>query len=369
MLRPSWQPRRRHGTARRGTALAALLAATLAWSSSSVAGPVEPTGVAIAGKDAARVQLLGELPLRNYSNLGYHLTVDGAGEADRTARIDVELTPLGSSAAFHLPPLRGSEPDRFEVLAHAVTAGAGNHYDAVSRILAWVSRHVRYELDRAQPQSAEAVLTRRSGYCTGIARVTVALLQAVGVEAREVPGVVVAASPDSSYFHRWVEIYYPQQGWAFSDPLASHHHVPATYLPLAHEQVSSATFTGTTRRPPVVLQQRDDRRQEIDVYHGTAPGIAARRNSDRQRAATLLVNVAEVPDAMVELVGGGVRRQLQLQHGRGTFVGLAPGRYRLEVHDRYDQPIVRELSLPGIVRHALYLSSSPAVQGAATRGR
>ncbi len=373
MLRPPCPPRRSHGAARSRAIPAVLLAATLAWTSGSVAGPIEATGVALAGTDATRVELLGELPLRSYRNLGYRLSVNSTGTERRFAHVNVELTPLESSASFKLPPLRNTEPDRFEVLARAVTAGSGTHYQAVSRILAWVSRHVRYELDRSQPQTAEAVLARRSGYCTGIARVTVALLQAVGVEAREVPGIVVVPTPADSYFHRWVEIYYPQRGWAFSDPLSSHHHVPATYVPLANEQVSTAILVDDAAGPsvavPVSLVWRDDRRQEIDIYHAAAPGVAARRNSDLQHAAALLVSVAEAADATVLLVGGGLRRQLQLQHGRGTFVGLAPGRYRLEVHDRYDQPIVRELSLPGIVRHALYLSSSPATRGAATRGR
>ncbi len=66
-----------------------------------------------------------------------------------------------------------------ERLASSLTAGAETHYEAVSRILGWVSRHLEYELDRSQPQTAEAVLDRRSGYCTGVARLTVALLEKI----------------------------------------------------------------------------------------------------------------------------------------------------------------------------------------------
>jgi transglutaminase-like putative cysteine protease len=98
------------------------------------------------------------------------------------------------------------------------------------------------------PQDAPTVLRRRTAYCTGTARLAVALLTAVGIEAREVPGYVYASAGSDDVrpgFHRWIEVRYPDRGWAFSDPLASQHFVPATYLRLAAESLEVAPPPGS----------------------------------------------------------------------------------------------------------------------------
>ena len=71
------------------------------------------------------------------------------------------------------------------------------------------------DLDRGAPQDAQSVLARRSAYCTGVARLTVALLDALAIPAREVAGYVVDDLPQGgrSGFHRWIEVFYDDRGW------------------------------------------------------------------------------------------------------------------------------------------------------------
>ena len=242
-------------------------------------------------------------------------------------------------------------------LARSLTAGAGTHYEAISRILGWVAGSIAYDLDRGKPQDAAAVLARRSGYCTGVARLTVALLEAAGIPAREVAGYVVGG--DAAGYHRWIEAYLPDRGWVFSDPLRSHHYVPATYLRLAAEEL----------RPERGLEGRLLERREalaaVDPYHHGVPGVTARRNSDRQLAAVLRVRVDGSGSGLAELVGNSQRRTRPLVDGGTAFVGLAPGSYRLRLTLAGRDVIERAVELPGRVRKSLSLR--PGVPAAEIR--
>jgi len=277
----------------------------------------------VAGRDRAEAEPPAGAAVRAYANAGYRLTL----RADGGVTIDVDLAPLGSRAAF-TPPAPG-EPSAVARVARAVTVGARDRYDAVGRLLSWVSGNVAYELDRSADQSPEAVLARRSAYCTGLARLSVALLAAVGIEAREVPGYVledVRGGPPAG-FHRWIEVRYPDRGWVFSDPLASHHFVPATYLRLDDARLDGSPGTG------LLLARHDDVR-EIDVVPGRMPvrGYRVRPNESTRRAAALLLRLAPAVEGDATLEGGpGGPRTVALAGGRGAFLGLEPGRYELKV--------------------------------------
>jgi len=208
-------------------------------------------------------------------------------------------------------------------VARAVTAGSKTSYEAASRILGWVSQNLVYDLDRGESQAPGEVLRRRTAYCTGFARLTVALLEEIGIEAREVPGLVlpetVGALPE---FHRWIEIRYPDVGWVFSDPLATHNYVPATYVPLADGRVAPHLMDGS------IVVQRDDKILTIDIYPGVHPDVRARKNRERQHAGALLISTGGRA-GKVRLEGAGRRRTLPMDGAAVTFTGVEPGRYHL----------------------------------------
>ncbi len=213
-----------------------------------------------------------------------------------------------------------------------------------------MARSIAYELDRDQPQDAGAVLERRSGYCTGVARLTVSLLRAVGIPAREVAGYVLASGGggSGSGYHRWIEAYLPDRGWAFSDPLRSHHYVPATYLRLASEE--RAPEDGMEG----LLLDRRDGIDVVDLYPDAVPGITARRNSERRLAAALTVHVEGARTGLAELTGSGKRRAHTLIDGGTTFVGLDPGCYELRLVSEGGL-VERRIALAGRMRKALSL--------------
>ncbi|HUP25966.1 MAG TPA: transglutaminase domain-containing protein [Thermoanaerobaculia bacterium] len=345
------------------------LAALAVVGSFLVAGPIhsDTAARAVEGIDRAVAVLPGEARAESYRNEGYRLRRVGD-----SFEVVSNLAPIESSAPFHQP--KGIGADAVERLARQLARGSRDQYEAVSRILGWVARSIRYELDRDASQTAEAVLARGRGYCTGVARLTVALLRGVGLEAREVAGFVVDDDLDwgvsgdgreGSGYHRWIEVRYPDRGWVFSDPLRFHHFVPASYVRLASEvlDLSPGDPAGAGR------SLARERRVEIVDTHALAPSpILARRNRPRQVASTLRVVVepAASVEGVVWLEGVGRVWTQPLVYGEGTFVGLAAGEYELRVETTGGGRLVRQLRMAAPVRSVVSLQA-PAVPVAAGR--
>lgn len=300
--------------------------------------PLTAATYVVRGEDEATLLVPAGVRVEPYENVGYRLEVE-----ESTARIHVEAAPFGSRQEFvlgRLAPARGPAVQ----LARAVAADATTRFEAVSRILAWVAANIRYDLDRGLPQDAESVLARRTAYCTGVARLTVALLDALAIPAREVAGYVVGSSPGSERegFHRWVEIFYDDRGWVFADPLASHHLVPATYLRLASSTIES-DLPG-----PALLLSRDDRLERVDMKSRAPSGrVLARANGEERYSAVLQVFSDAAAPASATLEGAGQRSRLDLVDGRAIFFGVTPASYDVRIWSRGRLATERAVILDG----------------------
>ena len=388
--------------------------------------------------------------LSSYVNTGYSVRLgDRSTAGEGMAVVEVDLAPLESAAPFQLPALEeGAEPPDVAVLAREITAKSATLYGAVSSVLGWVVHNVVTDETaalvpttpaaeegekggegEAEPLSQEpaAVIARGSGDAGGIARLTVELLRAVGIEARTVRGRVVGKPEVGGPWgpHTWVEVRYPDAGWVFSDPLHHHHYVPATYLrlpplpaeaamkeaakkemtespagesamsespPEAGEKDSTTVDTATTPglrtadagdgaggdvpgaqpQPPAPvspyeLVERLDGRQTVDLYPLGGPGVTARRNRAVQRAAALRVVVAGPRRGSAVLEGAGGRTSKILIDGESVFVGLATGSYRLEVYLEDEAPNVRQPELGPRERRAIFLRRDAEAEAAERR--
>ena len=293
---------------------------------------------AVRGSDETTMLVPAGVQVDAYENFGYRLQF-----SDSVARIQIEVLPLRSRQAFDERALPGASSPETR-LARAVAAGAKTRFEAVSRILGWIAANVHYELDRTQAQDARSVLERRSAYCTGAARLSVALLDALAIPAREVAGYVAEDLPGGpgSGFHRWIEVFYDDRGWVFSDPLASQHFVAATYLRLASSAVES-DLPG-----PALLLSRENRLEEIDLM-APAPArlVLARPNGSARHAAALRLLVPGLPEAEAALIGPGSLRLENLRGGAVTFLGLAPATYELRIRDRGRLAVTRQITFHG----------------------
>lgn len=304
-------------------------------------------GWAVEGSDAARMLPPAGAAIESYTNAGYSLDY-----SDGEAEVSVSLEPLGSYSPFHVPVAR-ENPDPIFRLSRALTLNAATELEAVSRVLSWVARNITYRLDRRESQSADEVLERRAGYCTGIARLTVTMLDSIGIEAREVAGFVYSSDESGpSGYHRWIETRYKDVGWVFSDPHFSHHYVPAGYLRLASERLQ------VSRGLEGVLLERRDSVTVVDLSPAAGPGIRARRNSERRLAAALQISVESRARGLAVLEGDSRRRTHTLVNGQATFLGLEPGHYRLQVMLAGRGVVERRVELVGRQRATLNLAAS-----------
>jgi len=293
----------------------------------------------VQGSDRATMLVPAGVQVESYANAGYRMVVE-----DSVAQVEVDLAPLASRQRFderRLAPAKSPEAR----LARAVAAGAKTRYEAVSRILGWIAANVRYELDRSLAQDARAVLERRSAYCTGTARLAVALLDNLGIPAREIAGYVVDEIPggQGAGFHRWIEVFYDDRGWVFSDPLASQNFVAATYLRLA-SSIVELDLPG-----PALLLSREREVEQVDLVASTpARLVLARGNGNARRTAALRVTARGYSGAEAALIGPGDRRRVEsVREGTALFLGLVPATYELQIRERGRVEVTRQITING----------------------
>jgi hypothetical protein len=176
-----------------------------------------------------------------YDNDGYSLSVAAGAGGSVQLRVRVSDSPLASQARFPTGAARdASLPPAPERDSFALQAAGDSRLeaDAVSRILIAIASRVRYDPDLRQPQDPATVFRAGRGSCVGFSELAVDLLRRVGIRARTVQGIVRTRPGEPSHepriggsYHRWIEVYYPDRGYVFSDPSASINGVDARYIP------------------------------------------------------------------------------------------------------------------------------------------
>jgi hypothetical protein len=175
-----------------------------------------------------------------YDNDGYSLEVSAGAEGSVELKVRVSDSPLASAAPFPTgerpQATRVAAPDR-DAFARNLAAGSRTEAEAVQRILLGLAARVAYDPDRLRRQDPRAVFSAGRAYCVGFAELAVDLLGRVGISARTVQGVLATEPGADGYeaklggaYHRWIEVYYPDRGYVFSDPLSSVNGVDARYL-------------------------------------------------------------------------------------------------------------------------------------------
>ena len=199
---------------------------------------------AAAGADEVAVYLASGASagiFDQYDNDGYSLGVSPRPDGSVELRVQVSGGPLESRAPFPTgasrDPALPVSPER-DAWAIALVGDARTQALAVERILAGIASTVRYDADRGRKQDPASVFASRRAHCVGFAELAVDLLRRVGIGARTVQGVLRAKPGTEGYdsrigglYHRWIEIYYADRGFVFSDPSSSINGVDARYIP------------------------------------------------------------------------------------------------------------------------------------------
>lgn len=210
--------------------LGALLAGLAA---TGIASADEVALYRVSGRDAALFD--------QYDNDGYSLQVSPAADGSVAVRVRVSDAPLSSSAAFPTGSRTRPEPpsarDR-DAFVRELTGRAATEADAVRAVLVGLLTRVSYDPDRLRRQDPAAVFGSGRAYCVGFSELAVDLLRRAGISARTVQGVLRTEPGNDGYepaiggaYHRWIEVYYPDRGYVFSDPMRSINGVDARYIP------------------------------------------------------------------------------------------------------------------------------------------
>ena len=208
-----------------------------------------------------------------YDNDGYSLEIASNPDGSLEMTVRVSDAPLASVSPF---PVAGGAaaaeslaqaPER-DAFARAAVEGSRTQVEAVRRLLLAVAGEVQYDPDRLRMQDPAAVFATRKAYCVGFAELAVDLLRRVRISARTVQGILRTGPEDPAFdpaiggaYHRWIEVYYPDRGFVFSDPHLSVNGVDARYVPFSTRaltrpkalRVTALTTSGELRYDPIRL--------------------------------------------------------------------------------------------------------------------
>lgn len=142
------------------------------------------------------------------------MTADYVDRAPGAPFVDIQYLP--DAVLGFLLPSRYCESDRFNQMAHEITAGCLLGYDQVAAIENWVHSTIRYETETEDvPISAVEVNQRQSGVCRDLAHISIALCRSLSIPARMVVGYLHGLEPMD--MHAWFEAYIAGRWYAF-DP-------------------------------------------------------------------------------------------------------------------------------------------------------
>jgi len=191
-----------------------------------------------------------------YDNDGYSLAVAPRSDGSLDLTVRVADGPLSSRAPFPTGARRDAaltpSPER-DAFSRTLAGDADSQAEAVEWILSGMASFVRYDADRSRRQDPASVFASRRAHCVGYSELAVDLLRRVGISARTVQGILRTRPGSDGYdariggvYHRWIEVYYPDRGFVFSDPFSSINAVDARYVPFgrrAFERPRDLTLT------------------------------------------------------------------------------------------------------------------------------
>jgi len=319
-----------------------------------------------------------------YSNESFDQKVVNLDEYSKRVTVTSKMGPLRTRVPFPVPTRRLSaalshyllpEQDRQSQdpaivrLAGEITRGSRYAHEATNAILSWLADNLTFDTSIKVPSDAFSALKYKKAYCVGYSNLAVALLRAAGIPARIAHGYLPpgyewgfskeywGVKVNDGGYHAYLEIYYPDTGWAFSDAEHSHNFVDPFHIILrlddrempgaykgGYLDVDKATFYTIFKEVDSTLM--------VDELPFPKEKRLGRRLDERQHSALVTGRVVDTAGQPVEK--GSV---VLWKDGRGTpspfvdgkYAALLPnpGKYRVELkgpgYSKSSQEIQAEL--------------------------
>jgi len=344
------------------------------------------------------VNPLGVEFLPNYANNSYSQKVLQQDEFSKRVIIEVNLTPLNSRVPFPIPSQQLSSEVRpflspeknipvneegIAAQAKRLVQNARTVPEASSAILNWIVDNFTYDAGPNTPQDGRSVFFNKRGSCVGYTNLAIAMLRSVGIPARYVHGYLPpgydwgiskkywGVQISGGGYHAWVEVYYPDIGWTFSDLLHSKNFVdpfhvlrytdgvnlnPRNILGGSLDVEEATTFT---------IFKEENATLAIDQLPSPQKDILGRQDGGQQFGTIygLIKDPAgtPIPKGSMVLWEGDRGKVIPFERGVYALLGLQTGTYRVTIRaDGYREVEKNLQATQGEVKNLDIVISSPA---------
>ena len=138
------------------------------------------------------------------------------------SKYPLDAKSLSSNIKKYLDPEFFVQCDDPEIIqkAEEIVEGAESEMDVIVRILNWVRYNVQYTCSKDLKvcegvlfSDAKRTLKHRRGNCVNFANLSIALLRAAGIPAKQSGGYVADSEYESLACHAWIAVYIPEEGF------------------------------------------------------------------------------------------------------------------------------------------------------------
>jgi len=344
------------------------------------------------------VNPLGVEFLPNYANNSYSQKVLQQDEFSKRVIIEVNLSPLNSRVPFPIPSQQLSSEVRsflnpeknipvneegIAAQAKRLVQNARTVPEAASAILNWIVDNFTYDAGPNTPQDGRSVFFNKRGSCVGYTNLAIAMLRSVGIPARYVHGYMPpgydwgiskkywGVQISGGGYHAWVEVYYPDIGWTFSDLLHSKNFVdpfhvlrytdgvnlnPRNILGGSLDVEEATTFT---------IFKEENATLAIDQLPSPQKDILDRQVGGQQFGTIygLIKDPAgtPIPKGSMVLWEGNRGKVIPFERGVYALLGLQTGTYRVTIRaDGYREVEKNLQATQGEVKNMDIVIPSPA---------
>jgi len=344
------------------------------------------------------VNPLGVEFLPNYANNSYSQKVLQQDEFSKRVIIEVNLSPLNSRVPFPIPSQQLSSEVRpflnpeknipvneegIAAQAKRLVQNARTVPEAASAILNWIVDNFTYDAGPNTPQDGRSVFFNKRGSCVGYTHLAIAMLRSVGIPARYVHGYLPpgydwgiskkywGVQISGGGYHAWIEVYYPDVGWTFSDLLHSKNFVdpfhvlrytdgvnlnPRNILGGSLDVEEATTFT---------IFKEENATLAIDQLPSPQKDILGRQDGGQQFGTIygLIKDPAgtPIPKGSMVLWEGDRGKVILFERGVYALLGLQTGTYRVTIRaDGYREVEKNLQATQGEVKNLDIVIPSPA---------
>ncbi len=304
----------------------------------------------------------------DYRNESFEQKVVNLDEFSKRVTVTSRMKPMKTRVPYPIParlfdssisPYLSPERDRqsgdpsITRLAGDITKGSRYAHDAANAILSWIADNLTFDTSISVPSDALSALRYRKAYCVGYSNLAVALLRAAGIPARVAHGYLPpgyewgfskeywGVKVNDGGFHAYLELYYPDTGWVFSDAEHSQNFVDPFHIILRLDGMTmpgayTGGFLDVDKATFYTIFREEDKTSMVDELPVPKEKRLGRRLDDRQHAALVTGRVTDkagmsVPRGSVVVWKDGRGMPSSFVDGKFAIALSQSGKYRIEL--------------------------------------